>query len=89
MLVHDKLMFKGKYLMAIVDSVKTSDDGRVRSCTVKYRIPSSKDASKEYTGGKEIKITRSVQRLSLLLAVEDQESKLVTCENRVMKDTTV
>jgi len=88
-LVHDKSAFKGKYLMAIVDSVKISNDGRVRSCTVKYRNSDSKDRPQEYTGGKEIKITRSVQRLTLLLAVEDQESKLVTCENSVIKDTTI
>ena len=43
---------------------------------VQYRIPSSRDAIGQYTGGKLVSITRSVQRLTLLLAVEDQMGQM-------------
>ena len=43
-LVHEKSPIKGKYVLAVVESVNESKDGLVRSCTVSYRIPNSKDA---------------------------------------------
>ena len=75
-LVHDKSPLKGNYTLAKVESVNTSQDGFVRSCMVQYRIPSSRDAIGQYTGGKLVSITRSVQRLTLLLAVEDQMGQM-------------
>ena len=82
-LVHDKSPIKGKYTLAIVDEVKTSQDGLVRSCILKYRIPHAKDAVREYSGSKEIKISRSVQRLTLILPIEDQKASLVVDEGYV------
>ena len=55
-LVHDKSPIKGKYTLAIVDEVKISTDGFVRSCVLKYSIPHAKDSTREYSGCKEIKI---------------------------------
>ena len=75
-LVHDSSPIKGQYRMAIVETVKKSLDGKVRSCEVSYRIPYSKDDTHKYSGGKQVKISRSVQRLTLLLPVEEQLVKL-------------
>ena len=75
-LVHDKSPLKGKYIMGMVDSVKMGPDSRVRSCTISYMSPRSKDAENQYTGGRRIVITRSIQRLSLLLAVEEQDGQV-------------
>ena len=74
-LVHDKSPIKGQYTLAKVESVNVSADGMVRSCSVIYRIPSSKDSGTKYSGGKLIRLTRSVQRLTLLLPKEDQNSE--------------
>ena len=86
-LVHDKTPLKGKYIMAKVEEVVTSKDGLVRSCTVGYRVP-KKEAPRVYTGGKWISLTRSVQRLTLLLPVEEQDSPL-TVEGDVIKPDVV
>ena len=75
-LIHLKTPIKGKYTMAIVESVETSKDGLVRSCDVGYRIPKSTDPVDTYTGGKWISLTRSVQRLTLILPVEEQTNPL-------------
>jgi len=76
-LVHDASAIKGDYKLAVVDSVNVSKDGKVRSCKVSYSIPNSKDSVKEYSGVRRIQISRSVQRLTLLLPVEDQSQELV------------
>ena len=76
MLVHANWPIKGQYTVAKVDSVNVSNDGKVRSCNVVYRIPNSKDSIDEFTGGKLIKLSRSVQLLTLLLSKEEQQSNL-------------
>ena len=80
-LVHDKTSFKGKYRIAKVTEVKVSTDGMVRSCLVVYRIPNAKDLPHQYSGGKLVTLSRSVQRLTLLLAKEDQETELEVDDN--------
>ena len=85
-LVHDETAIKGAYKLAIVKSVKVSSDGLVRSCEVEYKIPNSKDSCKEYTGGKTIVLKRSVQRLSLLIPIEEQSQKLVVEDKHVKID---
>ena len=80
-LVHDTTSFKGRYRIAKVEQVKVSADGIVRSCSVVYRIPNTKDHPHQYSGGKIVKLSRSVQRLTLLLAKEDQETELQVDEN--------
>ena len=87
MLVHDKSAIKGDYKLAKVESVKTSADGMVRSCEVFYRIPYGKDSIGNYSGGKLVIKTRSVQRLSLLLSVEEQSGNLVVDGNSVVENT--
>ena len=75
-LIHEKSPFKGKYVMGRVDTVKTSQDGRVRSCAVSYMSFRNQDTGVQYASGKRIVVTRSIQRLSLLLAVEEQGGQL-------------
>ena len=92
-LVHDQSPVKGKYLLAIVDEVKESKDGFVRSCVVRYRVPDPKDVirtrgkeKKRYPMGKEVKIKRSVQRLTLLLPVEEQSGRLEVEDGLIYSD---
>ena len=75
-LIHDASDFKGKYRLGIVETVNLGRDDRVRSCAVGYTLPRVKDPLGQYTGGRRILVTRSVQRLSLLLPVEEQSNKL-------------
>ena len=63
---------KGKYRLAIVNEVYTSTDGQVRSATVRYSLIRTSPQGKETI--KPISVKRSVQRLSLILPVEEQTS---------------
>ena len=82
-LVHDVSVLKKAYKMAVVETVKQSADGLVRSCIVSYRVSNPKDSSENYSGGKLVKISHSVQRLTLLLSVEEQEQNLVIENGKV------
>ena len=88
-LVHDQGPLKGKYTLAVVKEVNLSRDGLVRSCTVQYRIPNPKDVVRRYTGGKEVTLKRSVQRLTLLLPVEEQSKTLLVRDGQVVEDNDV
>ena len=83
-LVHDKNQIKGKYTLAKVEEVIFSHDGVVRSCVVSYRLPKNTDQIDQYTGGRLIKIKRSVQRLTLLLKKEDQDEQLVVEDDKIV-----
>ena len=80
---------KGKYTLAVVKEVNLSRDGLVRSCTVQYRIPNPKDVVRRYTWGKEVTLKRSVQRLTLLLPVEEQSKTLLVRDGQVVEDNDV
>ena len=84
-LIHDKSDLKGKYVLGMVEEAKISDDGLVRSCLVGYTVPYNKDPVGRYSGGRRIVVSRSVQRLTLLLPIEEQSEKLVVENNVVMK----
>ena len=60
---------KAKYKLAIVEAVHTSDDGFVRSATVRYSLVKDDRSTS-------IRVKRSVQRLILILSVEEQDSPL-------------
>ena len=83
-LIHEKSPIKGKYKLGLVESVKVSHDGLVRSCAVGYRT--GKDSSAKYSSGKKVTVTRSVQRLTLLLPVEEQNCRLEVVEDQVTSD---
>ena len=75
-LIVEATKIKGKYRLAVVDEVFTSSDGRVRSALVRYSLVNTSPQGKETV--KQIRVKRSVQRLSLVLPVEEQSS--TTCE---------
>ena len=57
---------KAKYKLAVVEEVVTSGDGKVRSGTLKYVLMDGTNVSRV------VRVKRSVQRLVLLLPVEEQ-----------------
>ena len=83
MLVHEPSLLKRKYFLNKVDSVKQSDDGKVRSCTVRYAVFPKKSRPDSVRGRKWIQVTRSVQRLSLILLVEEQVSPVIVLDGEV------
>ena len=70
-MVADKNLMKAKYKLAIVAAVEASSDGKVRSAKLEYRALGSPKKP-----GKITEITRSVQRLSLILAIEEQDGPI-------------
>ena len=93
-MISDKTAVKAKYRLAIVTSVSTSTDGVVRSAELTYYLPGpgkvelGSDGKYKWRGGvrgkikgRAITVTRSVQRLSLILAVEEQSGPLVVVED--------
>ena len=84
-LVHDRSPIKGRYILGIVESVKMGTDGQVRSCNIGYTISNKKDAVDKYSGGRRISVSRSVQRLTLLLPIEEQNENLDVVDNVVRK----
>ena len=69
---------KAKYKLAIVESVHTSSDGCVRSATLRY-------SNIRGDGWTSVRVQRSVQRLVMILPVEEQEQPLQVkdCEDHV------
>jgi hypothetical protein len=60
---------KGKYKLAIVEQVDISNDGAVRSATVRYNNVNGDRSTP-------VRVQRSVQRLVLVLPVEEQQTSL-------------
>ena len=76
---------KAKYKMGIIDDVKVSRDGRVRSAVVRYNNIQTTDNRQRVTP---IRVTRSVQRLVLILPVEEQSTPLMINDDRHLKVST-
>ena len=70
-LVHDPGPIKGEYLLATMEEVNKSKDGSVRFCVVKNRVPDPKAVVRTDSVEKMVIIRRSVQRLALLLPLEE------------------
>ena len=69
-MICEQSTIKSKYKLGIVDTVHTSDDGRVRSVTIRYV-----NVQKNSNGDGKVSVVyvkRSVQRLVLILPVEEQ-----------------
>ena len=73
---------KAKYKLGVIDEVTVSIDGNVRSATVRY-VLLQKNSKGEDTV-RTIRVSRSVQRLILILPVEEQDSPLVITDNEVV-----
>ena len=82
-LVHEPGPLKRKYFLVKVGSVKKSDDGKVRSCTVRHAVFPKKSKLDCVHGRQWIQVTRSVQRLSLILPVEEQDGSVVVVDGEV------
>ena len=63
-------------MLAIVQSMNPRRENQVRSCTMGYRIPKRKEMMEQYSEKRCINLTQSIQGLTLLLQVEDQEDSL-------------
>ena len=72
-------------MLGVVESIDPSKDHMVRSCKVAYTIPNSKDPIGVDTGGKRIVVSRSIQKLTLILPIEDQHGSMVVENNTVKK----
>ena len=72
----DKNQLKAKYKLAIVTNVDTSADGNVRSAELLYYTK-----GKGKRRGKAVQITRSVQRLAIILSVDEQVKPLCVIDN--------
>ena len=75
-------------MLGIVDEIDPSKDKLVRSCKVSYTVPNLRDPIGTYSGGRRIVVSRSIQRLSLILPVEEQEHRLTVEDNTVKKSET-
>ena len=69
-MIREATLIRAKYKLGIVETVYISADDCVRSATVKYNNISTDGRSSS------VRVKRSVQRLVLILAVEEQETGL-------------
>ena len=72
---------KAKYRLGVIEDVKKSEDNVVRSATVRYSVT---EGGSPQEVAKTVKVRRSVQRLALVMPVEEQESPLSVEENDVV-----
>ena len=71
-LIADRNVMKSEYKLGIVTDVKPSRDGRVRRAEVTYKRYRVGESIYECRGAKDVKVTRSAQRLALLIPVEER-----------------
>ena len=76
-LVADKSFNKGSYKLAQVHEVFPGPDGKVRKVNIRYKHLRSYEPNGMYKGAKDIIVSRSVQRLALLVPTsEDTQNNL-------------
>ena len=80
-LICEPSKLKAKYKLGIVDSVVLSSDNIVRSAVVRYVLLQKN--SKGDVNTRIIRVSRSVQRLVLILPVEEQHTPLVVTDDEV------
>ena len=73
-MIADASKIKAKYKLGVIDSVKVSKDEFVRSVVVRYVLVQNNRIQN-------ILVTRSVQRLILILPVEEQDSPVYIEDN--------
>ena len=69
-MICDAGKLKAKYKLGVVDAVKVSLDGHVRSATIRYVLLQQNSDTNDRI--RVIHVTRSVQRLVLILPMEEQ-----------------
>ena len=80
-MISESSPIKAKYKLGVVDAVHPSEDGAVRSATVRYVLLQKNNNGKDVV--KNITVKRSVQRLSLILPVEEQVTPLEVTDNEL------
>ena len=70
---------KSKYKVGIVEDTKVSRNGHVRSAVIKYNNVTQ--IGNNVLRATPVRVTRSVQRLVLVLPVEEQSQRLVVNSN--------
>ena len=80
-MIVDTSPIKAKYKLGVVDTVHTSDDGHVRSATVRYVLLQKNNNGEDVV--KNVTVKRSVQRLALILPVEEQVTRLEVTDNEL------
>ena len=80
-LICESSPIKAKYKLGIVDAVHLSVDGHVRSATVRYVLLQKNNKGEDMV--RNITVKRSVQRLALILPVEEQVTPLEVTDNEL------
>ena len=70
-MVADKNTFRGNYKLAIVKEVFPGQDGKVRRAKVQYKSYRTGERPHEYHGADDTIVSRAVQRLAVLVPVEE------------------
>ena len=70
MIVADKNTLRGDYRLALVQDVFPGEDGKMRKVTVKYKSHRTGENVHEYRGARDTVVSRTVQRLALLVPVD-------------------
>ena len=74
-IVQDSKQLRGNWKLASVSKVFPSDDGRVRKVELQYKNEKVTDAANEYSGAKFTKIDRPVQRLVVVIPVDEDQQE--------------
>ena len=69
-IVADKNTLRGEYRLAEVKEVFPGCDGKVRQVAVRYKVYKVGEDVREYSGARDITVSRSVHRLALLVPVD-------------------
>ena len=77
-MIADLSKLKCKYKLGVVEEVTTSDDGIVRSASLRYCNVDKDERGNEVTST--VRVKRSVQRLVLIMPVEEM------CDSVVVKE---
>ena len=80
-LICESSPIKAKYKLGVVDSVHPSDDGHVRAATIRYVLLQKNKNGEDVV--KNITVKRSVQRLAMILPVEEQVTPLEVTDNEL------
>ena len=72
-LIADRNVMKSEYKLGVISDVKPSRDGRIRRAEVTYKRYRVGESLYECRGAKDVKVTRSAQRLALLIPVDERK----------------
>ena len=74
-LIQDTNVVRGEWKMRIITTVHPSDDNKVRRVTVSYKNYRKDEDPGRYLGAKYTNIERAVQKLIVLVPVDDDDEE--------------